>query len=400
MQIFISNGSGGTAQFLVNGSANAIIDNEYHVMKMVFTGSALSVYVKAESQSNFTLIGSDSTGSTTTSNATNVLNFGTNGTAWKGYMKHVLVFPALSSADEAKMDNWATNEMFKQITEEDINVYLSGPAQSNYWGRGANASIAPELNGAVGGYTYYIVSNSNYTSANRGLPYWSKLAVGVNSNPDFGGETVHGFNNRFGYEMKQLNGKDVAILGYGVSGIRLAQTTSVVDWNVLSSETGDLYPRWRDFHTVWGFEDIKHVLRKNPVIRGLVCMQGEQDASLSGGGTTYRDDLENWIKTAVDRLITLGYDTTKMRVYIYRINDKFSGFDSTALANVRTAQVDVAQQNSPVNFSTYIPSKFKALTWSDTDSKAMNGDNLHYSASGLDSMGIDLFNYFKDYVNE
>jgi len=396
MSIFISNGAGGTAQFLINGSANAITDNEYHILKLKFTGTTLSASIKNENASSFTSIGSDATGSTSGSNATNVMTLSTTAVGWAGYFKHLVAFNSvLSSTNEALMDNWATLEMQKQVTATDINVYISGNAQSNYWGRGANGSASGDLSGTPGGYVWYPVNNAGITVT--GQPYWTKLQLGVSSNPDFG-ETVHGFNNRFGRNLKVTTGEDVAILGYGVSSSRLKNTIGQVDWNASSVESGDLYPKWRDNFTVEAFADMQHVLRKNPILRGLVMMQGETDAVVDG--TTYRADQETLIKTMIDRLISLGYDTTKIRAYIFRINDLWSSFDPTALADVRTAQVDVATGAGGTDFSAYIPSKFKSITWSDTDAKAMNGDNLHYSASGCDSMGVDLYNYFITYFNE
>lgn len=394
-QIFISNGAGGTAQFLINGAQNAIADDDYNVLKIKFSGTSLQAWVKKRGGS-FTSIGTDSTGSTSAANAANVMNFCSNGTSWKGYMKHFITWDrVINSTEEVLMDSWATAEMEKGITETPINVYVNGPAQSNFWGRGDNASIHSDLNGKVGALVWYPNVNSNAIS--KGLPYWTELEKGVSSNPD-NGETTHGFMNRFGYQMKMISGFETAILAYAESGIRLKTTASTIDWGCTSVEAGDLYPKWKNTIMPNGFNDLKHVLRRTPILRGMICMQGEQDAV--SDGSTYRADLEAWIKAATDDLITMGVNTTKMRVFIYRIANSYPGFNATHLASVRQAQVDVANQTGGTDFSAYIPSKFKGITWSDTDSKGLNADNLHYSASGHDSMGYDIWNYFKLYANE
>lgn len=400
LNIFISNGSGGTAQFLINCTANCIEDNKYHVLKLKFTGTALTAFVKKEG-GNFVNVGSDATGVTSSGNSANPLLFGTTGVGWKGYFKHLLTFNRqLNAIEESQMDDWATVEMSKQVIETPLKIYLSANAQSNFWGRGLNSAIASELNGAVGGLVYYPVNNSNYNSASVGLPYWAKLQVGVTSNPDFG-ETVHGFANRFGYEMKQFSGEDVAILGYAVSSTRLATTAGQADWNVNSVETGDLFPKWRDFFLPYALDDMKHVMRRTPDFRGLFPLQGEADASYVGGGVTYQMNQEAEIKAMIDRINALGYSTAKMRVMIIRIANSYGSYDAIALNNVRTGQVNVGTQSNGVDFSGYISAnKMKSITWISTDGKALNGDNLHYSAAGVDSIGMDLKNYYKDYINE
>lgn len=391
-QISISNGT--SNQFLINGLANSVVDDSYNILKIKFTGTSLQAWVKPLGGS-FTSIGIDSTGSVSASNAAQALLFCTNGTSWKGYMKHFIAFNrGLSAGDETLMDSWATSEMNKSIVEQPLNIYLSGPAQSNFWGRGDNATIASDLNGKTGAYTWYPPSN---TVATRGIPYWTELEKGVSSNPD-AGETYHGFMNRFTFEMINNTSSPLGLIGYAVSATPLKATTSVVDWNVSSVEGGDLYNRWATNVLPFSLESLQHVLRKTPVLRGMVIMQGEQDAI--NDGSSYQNDLQLWIKTAIDHLISLGLDTTKLRVFIFRIANHYSGFNVTHLNSVRTAQVNVATQSGGVDFSAYIPSKFKALTWSNTDAKSMNGDNLHYSSAGLDSMGIDLFDYFKLYYNE
>lgn len=400
LQIFISNGSGGTAQFLINGTSNCITDNEYHILKLKFTGTSLTAYVKNQNASSFTLIGADNTGSTSSANSTNPLNFCTSGgTGWTGYFKHLITFNRqLNSTEELSMDSWATAEMSKVVVEIPIDVY-AGIGQSNTHGRGANAQIASVLNGAVGGYTYYPINTTNIASAGIASAYWNKLQVGKNSNPDFG-ETVHGLWNKFGYEMKQFTGNDPAFTVMGVSSIGLASRTGFVDWHPNSVESGDLFPKWRDYFIKYALQDLKHVMRRTPVIRGLIITECEQDASLAGGGTTTRADMELFIKSIIDTINALGYDTSKLRVNIVRIANSYGGYNAVALANVRTGIVQVATQTGGTDFTGYIPSKMKSITWTDSDTIDLNPDLLHYSAPGLDALGNIMFNYFKNYIGE
>lgn len=389
--ITINNGSGGTAQFAITGTQNCIVDNEYHTLKLKLASGTLTAYVKQRGGS-YTQIGQDSSGSFSSSNSTSALGIGLNSGAWSGYLAQALLKTNHTTDNESDLDAWSDYAMDQGITETPVNVYLSGPAQSNFWGKARNATIASDLSGNCRGRVWFHVNNSSMLT--NGLPYWTEMVTGVSSNPD-SGETFHGFLNRFGLNMYN-DGKTPYILAFGVQSTYLKQQASVSDWNAAS--VGKYFDRWKNTLITKGLSDLKHVMRKTPVFRGMIVMQGENDAVTDG--STYQADLEAWIKGAVDYLISVGYDTTKMRVWVFRIANLYSAFTEPSLTQVRAAQQAIGSNSSPTDFSLYIPAKFKGITWYDTDGLTFESGNLHYDSPGVDTMGVALYDYYKAYFNE
>ena len=129
-------------------------------------------------------------------------------------------------------------------------------------------------------------------------------------------------------------------------------------------------------------------------------MQGESDASDAApeNADYYQANLETLIKALADDLIADGYDTVDMRATILRIRDVSGTYVAASVANVRAAQEYVGD-NFLTDFPAYA-SKVKTTRWVDTDLRDLQGDNIHYTAAGQDAIGLELYNYYKDFVSE
>lgn len=391
VRVALMNGAGGaTGPFDVTCSNNSIIDNEYNVLKIVFTGSALRVYVINSANPTFTLIGSDLSGSGLSSaDAAAPLNVG--GTAaWTGYLKQVIFYDHnLTSGDEIDAENWIAADVLKVKVPQPANVYFIF-GQSNVFGysTSTNAQLPAYITGDLGTYTFWDAANSD---ANK-IAFWDNYVVGQRTNPGVANE--NGALPRFAYDMKQ-KGIQTWFIVRGIGSTKMLPDGVVPSW---SSDTtvsaADHYPIFTDRFTSDGLEEIEHVYRKTPVIKGLIKMQGETDAGDPANSTTpsiaaktkyrYTKQWYAWCVNFVNYLNAKGYNTTSMRI----ANPRVHNFASGAWPQIQQAETNVMDS---------LKIKYPSLPiehskWIDTDN--LNWSAPHYYYDGYDSIGKRLARYF------
>jgi hypothetical protein len=179
----------------------------------------------------------------------------------------------------------------------------------------------------------------------------------------------------------------------GVGGTPLISTVTYNDWNVSHNE---LYDKYR-IQILNGLSELKHVLRKDPKIKGFVWMQGETDAIETGAGTQYKTNFYGMFNALLDAMTTAGWTVDEVRLLVFRITDAggFS-YDVTEYPLVRTAQEEIGD-----NYLTDNPSystKVDGSTWRDTDTRTFL-DAQHYDGAALDEMGKECFYYLFPFAN-
>lgn len=333
--------------------------------------------------------------------ATNLLHFGNlftvgTSTGLKGYYKHLYMQNSFMSApDQTTLDAWAAAMCLENLIVEDANVYLR-IGQSNQAGRGLNSGIAGDLTGAVGA-RIMVVSPTPPTQTNgSGVvgsdSYWEQLELARNQTFE-SVATVHGMEMRFGKDMWALN-ESCWIVKMGVGGTPIFSTVTYNDWNV---STAQLYTLYLGL-TGTALDELTHVFRKNPVVRGLSIMQGETDAIITGAGAVYHTNWTTFINTFIDALVTLGYTINKLRIFFWQITDVGgAAYDPTEFAAVKAAQVAF-----PAQYFIDFPSRtanVKGITTRTTDDISLI-DTQHYDEDGLDAMGVHEVDYFKIWTTE
>lgn len=394
-KISICNNAGGTAPFEIIGSANDLVVDNYYTLKIVFTGSSLTAWLK-QAGGSYTQIGQDNSGSgLSSSNSNSSLNFG-GSTSWRGYLKHIIFYKReLQSSETTALESFLDDEMADVVTPTDVNVYLWW-GQSNC-GSASNDGIAAELNGKVGAHTFFLPSSAS--DMNK-VGHWCEMELGVNQNSG-NSLTLHGFQMRFGYEMNQS--APTYLLGRWVGATRLIPPgdCSAGSWSALSpcSDT-DYYPYWMDGGTAGnaavvmdGLEEIVHVKRKNPVIRGLIKSQGETDQlNSSTTQAAYFNESDAFITTTLSKLSAAGYGISKIRVAIIRTQPRNSPYGDY----VRDADVDVVTHLGTNHPEYFADNTFG--TYIDTDGLAASGG--HFTADSQSTIGLALKAYFLPYINE
>lgn len=373
---------------------NVWTPKQYNWGKVTHDGTNYTLYVNGVSVATGTR-----SGSVSTANHTQDARFFSDSTLAFGLgaiNKNILCWNRLLSASEqTQMDTWiaAQNQTYNR---GNANVYFQ-LGQSNASGQGLNSAISSALNGKVGARIY---AGYNYSASD----YWDELELGVNQTPE-NVATIHGFEMRFGREMALANSNNCFIVKVSKDGTPIAQVASD-DWNTASAN--EMYARALAAANN-ALRELTYELSYTPIIRGLIYMQGETDCNTAvvpaGGGAAWQGRFETLLKGFVDYVATAssathdtGWTTDKMRVTIFRCHNNFSGHDATEKTNLRLGQVHVGD-SFLADFPAYA-SKVKSTRWVDTDSVALNGDSLHYSAAGLDVMGAGLYTYYSQYVNE
>ena len=397
-------GGGSTGPFDVTCSDNSLVVNEYNIIKAVFTGTALTVYVyNSNTGGVFVQKGTDATGSgLSSSDATQGFRLGDISSAFQGYFKNTLLFPrVLNGTETTNLETYLIAEMANQVTVTDANVYFHF-GQSNTWGQDVYASLPPDIQvgNDLGGHIFWPTTG---TPANK-IGYWDKVIMGSTTNP---GASQFGPLIRY---MKTLSaqGADPWLIIKGVGSTIMIPNGSTSSWtSIFASQinTNDLYPTYIDQNVLTGLEELIHVYRKNPIPRGLIKTQGESDGSTNVADTQTKYTLEwdTWItnfsaavRAANTTILTPNaISTTKMRVLDCRIGS----VATDGWPAVRAAEVDVI-----TNYFTNHPSEtsnIKAVSWADTD--ALPYTPPHYIngyAGTTNSLGQIIGDYFKLYYNE
>jgi hypothetical protein len=194
---------------------------------------------------------------------------------------------------------------------------------------------------------------------------------------------------RFGYEMYQIN-PSTYVIKYGVGGTSMASY-----WN---ATTGTLFAGLMDNITLdLALYNLRYVVRQPIDIRGAIFIQGESDC-VSGLGASYQTSYLGMVKGFIDRLDNAAYKTDKLRWLDYGVKNGGSAGYTTQDFN----DVVSAKQYVMSNFLTDYPSyssKFKAGIYIDPSSIPLQ-DTQHYSTIGINTMGLAIFDYFDNYVNE
>ena len=216
-----------------------------------------------------------------------------------------------------------------------------------FFRRGANPSnAAPVL---------YDVQTDGFTASQADAPHYNvnagnpaqlgSLFDGTNdgvNNPD----GIHPFGPEltFGQRIRELNpDRPVAIIKYSQGA-----TDLVNDWNPTPGRSYDIATRADAGHSYAGFiQTVNLGLQKltaagdTPRIRGMLWLQGENDAGLSSAD--YATRLAGFIKAVREDV-----DTPNMPFAIGQLYENNRAFDS-----IRDAQMQVAQADP---FSVFIPS--------------------------------------------
>lgn len=396
INVQITKGSAGNTPISVITGNNVITQNAWNWLKMKFDGTDFTLVVNGSTVGTQTPVISFATG-----NASAALMVGNNSTVGtqtgvNAYIKHVYMEDSfVSGATETLLDSWAVAMSSEGLAVEPENVYLLY-GQSNMAGRGLNSAISGDLTGLVGAKIMQVLPTPPTSTSGVGTinsqSYWEELELARNQTFE-SVATLHGMEMRFGKNLHAYN-KSCWILKLGVGGTPIVSTASFNDWNIA---TAQLYTHSNNLIST-GLLEMVHIFRKAPILRGLVWMQGETDAIITGAGSVYKTNLTNFINGTIDTAVAAGYTVDKLRIYIFRITD-VGGFayDPTEFAAIYAAQSDIG-----ANYLTDNPSRtsnVKGTTWRTTDDATM-GDTQHYDAAFLDTMGQEIFHYFKIYAVE
>lgn len=377
IRVKIFNGTGGTPGiFDVQGTDNCLVDGEYNEIKIVFTGTVLTVSVRNSSNPTFTVVGTDATGSgLVATDSTTTMCVGVEGFGFTGYLKHIIAwYRLLTTEEQTEREAWLATETADVIIPTAVPVYLDWGQSNDDPGTGTdNTTLSgtfPELAVPIPGAFTYRALNSSYTNKTN---YWSEVEMSKMTSTS----TKHNWILRLAYEMVQA-GKTPYFIGAGRGSTGLLDKVASVDWYADggSVTTGDMFPNWKTIVTD-GLAELIHVLRKTPVIYGIGQFQGENDCADAAAVTpAYRLALENWIKSAITFLNGLGYDTSNMHYYLFR----------TINSGVSAADVRADQAYVMSNFITDFPAyDIQGLTLIDTD--AFDYDANHVTNTGQSEAG-------------
>lgn len=381
----------------INGQApisvvtnNAVVQNAYNWGKVTYDGTNVRVYTNGTLRSttapSFAMV---------TTNATNTLHIGATAALASGaniYLKHAMFFTSLlSGGDQTSLDTWIDDENDFVVTPTNGNVYILA-GQSNAEGKGVNAAISSDLTNKVGAYIFKLYSTTPTSES-----HWGELQLSVNNEIASGTITEHGIEMRFVNDMNLTDIQNVFFIKYAIGGTALAVTADAAgDWNATS--TNELYDKLRINVINTALREMEHVMRKIPVIRGFIWIQGEAD-SISGRGASYKANFTAMFNGVVDYInTTLSIATPKLRLFIFRTkNGGAGGFDPTDYANVVAAQTDIGSNYLTDNPS--YSSKVLGTTSQTTDDLTLL-DALHYNTSSINTMGVRAWTYYQPFQFE
>jgi hypothetical protein len=373
LRVSIFNNAGGaTGPADITCSNNSLVNNEYNEVRIVMTGTVLTVYIRNSANPTFTQIGTDaSIAGLSSSDAEGTMGIGVDPAAgFRGYLKQIIFWYRNLTVDETtSIQSWLATRTADVITPETVSLHLTWGQSNEDPGSGTdNSTLAatyPELAGLQNAYVYRAL-NSAYTNKQN---YWSQLEMSKTT----ADSAHHNWVLRLGYAMGQA-GTTAYFAGAGRGSTGLLDKVASIDWYADggSVTTGDMFPNWKTLVTD-AIEELIHVMRKTPVIYSIGQFQGENDTSDAlAVSPAYRLALENWIKSAITFLNGLGYSTTNMHYYLFRtINSGINGPD------VRADQLYVMN-----NFKTDFPAyDIQGLTLISTD-------GFTYSSNHVTNVGM------------
>lgn len=391
-RISICNNAGGTPPYQIIGAANDLTVDAYNILKITFSGTSLTAWVKPFGGS-YTQIGQDNTGSgLSASNSTSPIHVGATATD-KMYLKHIVVFKrALNGTEETTIQNFLDAEAAEVVTPTDVNVYYHW-GQSND-GSADNDDIDSDLDGKVGAKTYFLTANSGLYKSG----FWAETELGVNQNPSTN-LSSHAWQMRFGYEMNLLGPTYIAGRWIGAS-VLVPTIPPTASWSALSSSSNiDHFPYLTDgFYTTQGnagvcaaaLEEIIHVKRKNPLNKGLIIVHGETDSGTTSSTmeADYTTELIANVTGFIDRMSALGADMSEIRIAICRVS---AGREPNG-DEVRAAQAATVSYLQ----TTYFGDATRATLINMDDAAQLGG---HYTAAGWETGAARLITYFSTYIN-
>lgn len=230
--------------------------------------------------------------------------------------------------------------------------------QSNADGNGTVSQFSSFLQGAQAGRKIFWKSDGNSVT-NDGV--WQDMSMGVNTqNPNGTQNDKGGIEAALSYRLKNTYGKSAHIIKAAWGGSSLGNTVAPTWKHTIS---GNLYDRMKNNYIAGALTQIP-----NPQIACVIWNQGETDATSSGFATSYETNLINLINK-------FRSDYGNVPFIIHRIKD-LTAWGAGYWSQVRQAQINVANSLQGV----YII---------NCDSYGFAGDNVHYTASSLESIGYD-----------
>jgi hypothetical protein len=385
VRVSITNSAGGTTGPVdVPCADNTLIDGEYNEIKIVFTGSALTVYIRNSANPTFTQAGQDNTGSGLSSaNTTSEMVFGVNSTGFTGYLKHVITwYRALTVGEVADVEQWLSDETAQQITPTAVQVHLWAGQSNALPGSGTNnatlGATYPELIPAVPNAFVYSPIQSSSAFTNK-VNYWSQVAYDKVTDA-----THHNWTLRLAYLQSQ-DGQNPYFIGCGRGSTGLLDKTGSIDWYADGGvfTNGDMFPNFKTIITD-GINELLHVMRKTPVIASFGWYQGENDTSDPlAVSPAYRQALENVYKSLITHITGLGYSTANMDAYLF--HPIYSGIRIDDVL----ADQDYVMANFKTDWPLYPIGRMMAI---ETSTFTYNGDN-HVNNIGATQAGIAAFNF-------
>lgn len=237
-----------------------------------------------------------------------------------------------------------------------VRIVLQG-GQSNSDGRAAVSGLPVELQAPQSDVDFYY-------RVEGGVGTLTTLRPGLSESSQFGPEVMLG--RRLANIYAEEAGTRVAIIKYANGGTNLYSQWKA-GGNATTSGDGPEYVTFQQTVT----SGLAALAAKYPQavleLDSMVWMQGESDATASAAGL-YQQNLTNFI---ADIRATFG---ASLPFVIGRLSSQQTSIAATYLNQIRAAQDAVAAADP----------RTSAIS---TDGFGMNGDNLHFSASGQQSMG-------------
>lgn len=243
-------------------------------------------------------------------------------------------------------------------------VFLLG-GQSNMVGVGVTSELVGPLakySGPQTGVYFWI----------GGTTGWAPLQAGQSTPGRFGPEMA------FGYAMHNAFPRDtIYLVKYAVSGSMLADNPANPahesgTWAPNASRIPtQLYPAFKA--TVDAA--LANLTGKNPVIAGMLWMQGESDAYLTADAAAYKDNLTRLIKT-----VRTAFNAPNMMFVIAQITTAYGSPSDNAL--VQAAQAA-------------IPGKIAHAAWFPTHDLQRLPNDGHYATQGQIDLGLRFAKPFK-----
>ena len=234
-------------------------------------------------------------------------------------------------------------------SDDTVKVFLLG-GQSNMFGRGLASELPVAIQSPQADVLFY------YDSSLTQLQPGSGVVAGV----EFGPEVT--FGRTIADALPQ---DDFALIKYARSGSSLC-----VLWDPTPDPnlnlSGDAYEAFRD--TVANGLTALTSAGRTPEIVGMLWTQGERDAKIDRTAAQYQADLVEFIADVRSRY---GID---LPFFLSRLSSNQTAISTTQLANIRTAQENVAASDT----SSYLI---------DTDGFSLNTDYLHFDAAGQMDLG-------------